>query len=378
MFHHPPYRLFILGAGFSKPAGLPLSIELLEHVRREVRHYFRYFGQWDGTLEKEIKEWKNLYPYEEVDLERVLAYSHRKHYLRLIGSDEYYSDGSRTIVAARKSIQRILIGRTPAVTPDLYLEFSSHLIPSDTILTFNYDTLLEQSLDDIDKPYSLTPEWWLEAEGAEFTHVDLLKMHGSVDWYDREYYQRTRAYFRQSAAEVPDTDPLFGPNPSVPSESLSKGKTHDAYGQNILKRVFRVPDYRKHFPFGDEGSSRVVPFILPLSYDKLLGHEPVLDLWENLHRIQRDFSSINFIGYSMPKHDSHAYEALGHVCVEYQLNAKQNHWERKRTPIQIITLADSDIKALEELPFLDPSKTRVWNQGFSKESLEWLDWGEDD
>ena len=166
-FQHPPYRLFILGAGFSKPAGLPLSIELLEYVQREVRHYFQYFGEWDGTLEKEIGEWKNLYPDEEVDLERVLAYSHRKHYLRLSGTDEYFEDGSRTIVAVRKSIQQILMGHTPPVTPDLYLEFSSRLIPSDTILTFNYDTLLEQSLDDLDKPYSLTPEWWLKTEPTE-------------------------------------------------------------------------------------------------------------------------------------------------------------------------------------------------------------------
>ena len=92
-FQHPPYRLFILGAGFSKPAGLPLSIELLEYVQREVRHYYRHFGDWDGILEEEIGEWKNLYPDEEVDLERVLAYSHRKHYLRLSGSDEFFEDG---------------------------------------------------------------------------------------------------------------------------------------------------------------------------------------------------------------------------------------------------------------------------------------------
>ena len=205
-----------------------------------------------------------------------------------------------------------------------------------------------------------------------------MKLHGSIDWYDRKYYDNTRAWLRKNAGEVPDKDPIFGPNPTVPTTPLSRGKTQEEFGQNILKRVFRVPDHKKHFPFDNEVHSRVVPFILPLSYDKLLGHEPVLDLWENLHRIQNDFSSINIVGYSMPKHDSHAYEALGHVCIGYQRNAKQNRWERKRTPIQIIALADSDTKALEGLPFLDPSKTRVWNKGFSKESLEWLDWGEDD
>ena len=155
--HLPHYRLFILGAGFSKPAGLPLARELLDSVRREVRRYSQERGGEDGTLEQDIGEWTKLYPKKRVDLERVLAYSHRKHYLRLRGSDESFEDGSRSIVAARRAIQRILIDRTPADTPSLYRRFSRHLSSNDLVLTFNYDTLLEQSLDAIGKLYTLTP-----------------------------------------------------------------------------------------------------------------------------------------------------------------------------------------------------------------------------
>ena len=108
----PTYRLFVLGAGFSAPAGLPLGNDLLECVRQDVRGSFRR-ADWDGALEKEIGEWVSLYPGERLDLERVLAYSHRKHYLRLLGSDEYFAHGSRSIVAARSAIQRILIQETP-------------------------------------------------------------------------------------------------------------------------------------------------------------------------------------------------------------------------------------------------------------------------
>jgi GAF domain-containing protein len=42
-----PYRLFILGAGFSQPAGLPLGRELLDDVRLRVRDVFQKTG-WDG------------------------------------------------------------------------------------------------------------------------------------------------------------------------------------------------------------------------------------------------------------------------------------------------------------------------------------------
>ena len=163
----PTHRLFVLGAGFSAPAGLPLGNGLLERVRRDVRCSFGRAG-WDGTLEQEIDEWASLYPGDAIDLERVLAYSHRKHHLRLLGSDEYFEYGSRSIVAARHAIQRILIRATPNTTLSLYREFALRLCPRDVVLTFNYDTLLEQALDEIGKPYTLTPEWWLETDAGGF------------------------------------------------------------------------------------------------------------------------------------------------------------------------------------------------------------------
>lgn len=376
-FIHPQYRLFILGAGFSRPAGLPLSIQLLEYVRRDVRIGSLYHSGWDGVLEQDIKEWVKLYPNDRLDLERVLAYSHRKHFLRLSGSDEYVAHGSRSIVESRKAIQQILIDHSPPTTPSLYREFANHLTPNDTIMTFNYDTLMEQALDDIGKSYCLTPEWWLHREGprSEPECVDVLKLHGSIDWYDREYHDSAIRFFRENNSCVSDRDPLFGPRPTVPTESLSKGQTKEPYGRSILPRIFRVPDHSTHFPLENKVFSLVVPFLLPLSHDKLLGHEPILDLWENLHRIQHDFSAIIIVGYSMPPHDTHAYETLGHICVEYQSTA-MNRWERTRTPIQIITLADSDEEAIKNMPFLDRKRTRVWRNGFSEEALNWIDWGE--
>ena len=89
----PTHRLFVLGAGFSALAGLPLGNGLLERVRQDVRGWFRR-ARWDGALEQEIEEWASLYPREAINLERVLGYSYRKHYLRLLGSDEYFAHGS--------------------------------------------------------------------------------------------------------------------------------------------------------------------------------------------------------------------------------------------------------------------------------------------
>ena len=72
----------------------------------ECRGSFGRAG-WDGTLEQEIKDSASLHPGQSIDSERGLAYSNRKHYLRLLGSYEYFEHGSRTIVSARHGIQRI-------------------------------------------------------------------------------------------------------------------------------------------------------------------------------------------------------------------------------------------------------------------------------
>ena len=373
----PTCRLFVLGAGFSAPAGLPLGHGLLERVRNYVRDSFRHAG-WEGPLEREIEEWRSLYPRKSVDLERVLAYSHRKHHLRVLGSDEYFAHGSRSIVAARPAIQRILIQSTPNAVPPLYREFALRLCPHDVVLTFNYDTLLEQALDDIGKPYSLTPEWWLKTDPGESEpkFVDLLKLHGSIDWYDRYYLDEAMRWHAEQGFDVPNRDPIFGPAPSVPSEPLARGAT-EVFGSNLLPRVFRVPNHEKHFPLEDRTGAHIVPFVLPPAYDKLLGHDPILDLWENLHRTHDAYSSIVMIGYSMPSHDSYAYESLGRLFVEYQNGGDTTRWQHRRAPFQLVTLAKSSQKAIECFPFLDSARTRVWSEGFSLDCLDWIDWGDE-
>jgi hypothetical protein len=375
----PRHRLFILGAGFSKPAGFPLGPELLEDVRIRVRNVFRRSG-WDGALEEEIDEWRQLYPGKPLNLESVLAYSHRKHFLGVIGSEEYFNHGSRSIVEVRQAIQTILTERLPKRAPLLYREFANQLTPYDVVLTFNYDTLLEQSLEEINKPFSLTPEWWLDTEsGVAESYswpqfVDIIKLHGSIDWYDKSDYDQKREYFSGQRLEVPDSDPLFGPNKSVPTESLARGRVKEGQGTELLTRVFRVPDHSSHYPFAQ--SWEVVPFLLPPAYDKLLGSDPIRDLWQNMHLTQDSYSAIVVIGYSMPSYDGYAYEALGHLLINYQAGGPKTSWKQRRVPVQIITYASSEAEIYEAIPFLKPDKTKIWTAGFSTECLKWIDWGD--
>lgn len=371
----PHARLFILGAGFSKPAGLPLGQELLEDVRNHIKSDYND-PDWEGPLEEEIREWQQLYPDKKINLESVLAYSHRKHYLGLLGTDEMYSHGSTSIVFARKTIQQILTSNTPCLAPTLYRNFAERLGTWDIVLTFNYDTLLEQTLDELGKPYSLLPGWRLEQDSSIFEkkHIDLFKLHGSIDWYDRAPHNDSRKY--QERLGIPDSNPLFGQHPTIPSVRLSSAEPSE-YGSRMYSRIFRVPDLAKYLPTLSETLWDLVPFILPPAYDKLLGHEAILDLWENLYRILADIPSIVVIGYSMPQYDSYAYEALGYLFMSYQLRGNLTRWEQRRVPIQLITYASSEEEALNNFPFLNADLTRIWYHGFSDDALDWLDWGED-
>lgn len=375
----PIHRLFILGAGFSRPAGFPLGPELLDNVRHRVRDHFRSAG-WDGTLEEEIGEWQELYPGRTLNLESVLAYSHRKHFLRLIGSKEYFEHGSRSIVAARNAIQAILTSHQPREIPRLYKEFVRRLTPYDTVMTFNYDTMLERALEDAEKPYSLTPEWWLDDDSSDKgkpyspRFVDLIKLHGSIDWYDRQHYDESCAYFASIGVEAPDDDPLFGPHPLVSTESLSRGPVAGGYGESLLARVARVPNHSQHFPFA--ASWEVVPFLLPPAHDKLLGSDPIRDLWQNMHRTLDAYSMVTVIGYSMPEYDGYAYEALGRLLCAYQTGGARTYWEQRRVPLQVISSAASEEEVFKGVPFLRRDLVRVYPKGFSLESLDWLDWGD--
>lgn len=377
----PRYRLFILGSGFSKPAGHPLGVELLNMVRTRMREQFRA-NDWDGPLEREISEWTALYPNREVTLESVLAYSHRKHFLKLIGSDEYFEHGSRTIASAKPIIQEILSKDVETSSKRLYERFCAALTPYDLVLTFNYDTVLEDTFDRLGIAYSLSPEWWLDDEKrenlrhdykAEF--IDVLKLHGSIDWYDRRYYDESRAYYKSVGADVLDKDPLFGANAWVPIEPLNRGAVRGEYGLELLSRVFRVPNHRQYFPFRS-GSFSEVPFLLPPAYDKILGHDPIRELWSNMHRTMDSFSAIIMIGYSMPLYDSYAYEALGKLILDYQAGGDKNYWGQPRTSLQIVTLADSDRDVLKGIPFLNSHNTRIWHDGFTEDAIDWMNWGD--
>src|SRR5437867_1881448 len=87
------------------------------------------------------------------------------------------------------------------------------------------------------------------------------------------------------------------------------------------------------------------------AYDKLLGNDPIRDLWQNVHRTLDAYSVIVVIGYSMPAYDGYAYEAIGRLLINYQTGGERTYFDQRRVPLQVITRTSSDVAVFEAIPF---------------------------
>jgi hypothetical protein len=187
------FRIFILGAGFSKPAGLPVAFELWNEIRGTAARLTGRARKFNDDLETYIQFRKDcdgidLRP-EEVDFEQFMEFLDIEHCLGLRGSDTWSKDGNEGTVVTKYLMAKILARQVNALDqiPELYLEFARRIGLTDTVITFNYDTLLERALDAVGKPYRLFSSRYKsvsEQSGIldnSREEIVILKVHGSID-----------------------------------------------------------------------------------------------------------------------------------------------------------------------------------------------------
>ena len=171
-------RLFILGAGFSAAAGVPLTATLLKKAMgkfaaecpgifsRVDRYARESTGNFDGDVDY-TKE--GFFP----DLCTFIEYIELREY----GGGERWADtGSREKLALRFYLAKTIVEHTPGAAnlPDLYVEFAAQLHDGDIVISFNWDGLLEVALEKIGKPYTYNFK--------EKYAIKLCKLHGSINW----------------------------------------------------------------------------------------------------------------------------------------------------------------------------------------------------
>ena len=109
---HPGYRIYLLGAGFSRSAGLPVASELFPLVRaaieekhgtdtkfhRDLRNYLSYCADCGVSGQQE----------ESLDLEVFMSYLDIEHYLGLRGGDTWSREGNESQLMIKRAIGEVI------------------------------------------------------------------------------------------------------------------------------------------------------------------------------------------------------------------------------------------------------------------------------
>lgn len=375
------YRVIILGAGFSKPAGLPLADELWSEIlnrsktlwgracmlRDDLDAYIEYRRVCDGV---ELT-------HDTINFEEFLGFLDIEHYLGLRGSDTWSRDGNEGQVVIKTLIGEILTNHLPPSQkiPDLYLEFASRLQPKDFVLTFNYDVLLERALDAVGKPYRLFPtryESLSRFSGTVDTSKDeivILKLHGSIDWFDSSRYLESVKTHKEQGVNFLPEHPVFNCKADLGLNKILDGPRHD---NDPLLNMYRVTDieglYKQQIMF------RITPWILSPSTYKIVYASTLGDFWNGLGVSGGSNFGMAIIGCSLPSHDIYARQTIYSLVKNYQkINWDEEVFGLKKTPL---VLVDCKVTQVEQenfknnYRFVDFDKAYLHMSGFNLEAVD--------
>lgn len=378
---HPGFRIFVLGAGFSRPAGLPVASELYPLVRqyildqhgkdtkfaRDVEEYLNYSAACGYSGQSE----KNL------DLEQLMSYLDIEHYLGFRGSKTWSQEGNESQLMIRKAIGQVIHGRTPQLdkTPDVYLRFADSLSVHDIVLTLNYDLVLENALTAIGKPYRRYPNRFtsISEHGGVVDHeteeVVLLKLHGSIDWFDdRPYLELTNSLKRQNIKYTPKHS-VFGDPTRYGASPLVDGILPDGDALRHLHCIKNLDGYY----YGDSGFN--APFLLSPSHIKFVYAEPILSFWHGIGRSGAYNLGVSVIGFSLPQHDDYIRIALYQIFSNYGSWWDESMMGALKDYVRFVDYRDTEElkkEYRERYRFSDSSRSRFHFEGFGLNAIDFL------
>ena len=185
-------RVFILGAGFSKQAGMPLATRLTEFLTKDfdipgnnfLRAWYEDFRDrviWlnrsssQGHSSLNVEELFDLASYD-ILVYRMKAMSSPSTACALYS--EYAGEIKHALDQMEADLWNVIIEKQNegAHNLDRITKFSAQLRSADTVITFNYDTLLEYSL------LCQNTDWHYGFNEECDKGIPVLKMHGSVNW----------------------------------------------------------------------------------------------------------------------------------------------------------------------------------------------------
>ena len=334
--------VFVLGAGISKPAGIPLMDEFLR--KSWEYHDGPDLGTGLGGHPGEIDRFTHVRTHwlqsvaGDYNVERYFlsvqaqlqGHPSPPRQLRLLWSNLLYVM-IRTIDLAEFHGRNLCIGPKREIPQDLYRHFLDTIFRSVgpqkvAFISFNYDLMIDQALMQM----NYYPQYHLEKisnihDPPNGDKVVLLKPHGSANWF------------------VCD------------SERRQTVSVHWEKGPGNLATGGMPPDPKGHEP------DKNLDFLLVPPSEKEGQPTLLAPVWDKAKEVLGEAKTVFFLGYSFPETDKHIVKFL------------KESWG-KSPPQKVVVVNPGNVKARYEQVFNEISGSLMdkvtWNTGTDKGKFE--------
>lgn len=364
--------VYLLGAGFSKPAGMPLATEVLPLLAKKLEAGREGDGQDDGRdeemtawladLQKRV-EWLEggESGHRGLNIEEVFHLGHfdaEVHRLMQQLCPVGRSSGETPWQTAEaiegwlryleEDLVEVLVGSEDGANLDPIKQWACAVRDTDTVVTFNYDTLVERAFQELGR------SWNHGFELENGAGVTVFKLHGSVDWIVAD---RTEAFSQ--------LDLLFD-KPNANRTNVRTGHVEDDCRLRRCRDRAQLREWitGRAIQKLPPGAWPRTPGMAGLGAYKELHRVPGLGpTWVRAMRAVRDAERLVVVGFSISDFDTMARLQLSYV-------ARTRHEERRPLPVIVID------PAADCSPF-QARFTRVFHDEvrFVRKSHEQFNWG---
>ena len=229
-------KAFILGAGFSKQVGLPLATELTELLTAKFPQIEDDDAiAWFDNLKRRIRRVnqdrvvgiEEVFHYAQFDVEIWKMKQQLCQVGRLNGSTPWNTAERIEAILSNMEYDLVEVIYNKQQEAQGALEkidrFTEQLTEKDTVITFNYDTLVEDSITGMNK-------LWNHGLENKKGGTTILKMHGSIDWLVCK---------RGEADRCKNLTLLFQKKDDNRSDSSSTGSARESEYDDELARIER-------------------------------------------------------------------------------------------------------------------------------------------
>lgn len=287
-------RVFLLGAGFSKSAGFPLAKELVCFIRNLLN---ASRNSKDIDFKTELSDFFiGINPSLLLNIELLLTYIDLALIDDSVGMFTRFAP-PRDLRLFRMRLSGALVRafdnvhldwREERKKKEIYRKFCEKLKKGDTVITFNYDLIVEQELwfqrkwtfldgyglkkdvNDFQAPFGGTYPSDLPTESL----IKVYKLHGSLGWiYDD----------------------------GLPGQIIFQGMPNYFDGRLLFCEKNLIAASARW----DEGTTFIEP-----TYIKRFNCTPILDIWKQAFQALQQSNELITIGYSLPQADAAAQAFL--------------------------------------------------------------------